>query len=117
MHLQPRIPFGNPLMSTGAVEFHFNFTSSTTPTPNTAELDHLLDLDVRTASTLSQQLKLLQQNYPSWHRLYEDTPLESATSEELQHLLDRAPNGFATGLVLGTLRARLFLASVTGQAF
>ncbi len=117
MNLQPRIPFESPLMSPGAVEFHFNFTSNTAPTPCATELDHLLDLDVRTASALAPQLRLLQQNYPSWHRLYEDTPLESATSEELQHLLDRAPNGFATGLVLGTLRARLFLASVTGQAF
>ncbi len=117
MYLQTTNPLGKPLIATTGTEFHFNFPSLALPSPESTQLDHLLDLDSRTALALAPQLELLQQNHPSWFQRYEDTPLESASSTELQELLQQAPNDFATGLVLGVFRARLFLSSITGQTF
>lgn len=80
-------------------------------------LDTLQSIELTVAQETIMELNLIQKLHPEWHRLYEDTDLDSAPSDELLSLLKQAPNSFSKGLISGMLRIRLAVAEVTGRSF
>jgi hypothetical protein len=79
--------------------------------------DALMAMSARVAEEMASEMRIIQALHPEWYQMYEDSPAETSTAEQLMALLESAPNSFAKGLAAGALQVRLEIAAVTGRMF